>query len=217
MNIIDSEGKYNKLFRGPSQSDTKLLKAFEKAHEIRIFEIELYWKRATYFWAFIAATFAGYFAIYSSVNTPQNDILFLLNCLGIVFSFSFYLVNRVSKYWQLNWEKHVDMLEDEISGPLYKTTIDPSNYKLHNLIGPLSLSPTKINEISSLFVFFMWIFLFIRSISYVFDWEECFKGFNIIVLSLSTVITLLLLYCSTGSGIKKKEDKILFIKRNMPL
>ena len=30
------------------------------AADIRKFEIELYWKRATYYWTFIAAAFAGY-------------------------------------------------------------------------------------------------------------------------------------------------------------
>ena len=34
--------------------------------DIRKFEIDLYWKRAAYFWAFIAATFAGYFALLGS-------------------------------------------------------------------------------------------------------------------------------------------------------
>jgi hypothetical protein len=33
------------------------------ALDIRKFEIELYWKRATYFWTFIGATFAAYGAV----------------------------------------------------------------------------------------------------------------------------------------------------------
>ena len=36
--------------------------AFNIAHEIRRFEIELFWKRGTYFWAFILASFTAYFA-----------------------------------------------------------------------------------------------------------------------------------------------------------
>jgi tRNA A-37 threonylcarbamoyl transferase component Bud32 len=34
--------------------------ALKQALDIRKFEIDLYWKRATYFWAFIAVSFAGY-------------------------------------------------------------------------------------------------------------------------------------------------------------
>jgi hypothetical protein len=33
--------------------------ALAKAHEIRSFEIELYWKRSTYFWIFQASIFAA--------------------------------------------------------------------------------------------------------------------------------------------------------------
>ncbi|MCM3904811.1 MAG: hypothetical protein ND866_24200 [Pyrinomonadaceae bacterium] len=41
----------------------KAERAFNKAWETRNFEIELYWKRATYFWAFIASAFVGYFGL----------------------------------------------------------------------------------------------------------------------------------------------------------
>ncbi|PSJ55947.1 hypothetical protein C7I85_25910 [Mesorhizobium soli] len=33
--------------------------ALERAHEIRKFEIELYWKRATYFWILHGAVFTA--------------------------------------------------------------------------------------------------------------------------------------------------------------
>lgn len=33
----------------------KLREAYDKAHDIRKFEIELYWKRTTYVWTLIAA------------------------------------------------------------------------------------------------------------------------------------------------------------------
>ena len=40
--------------------------ALAYALDIRKFEIELYWKRATYYWAFIAAAFAGYALTYKT-------------------------------------------------------------------------------------------------------------------------------------------------------
>jgi len=57
-------------------------KALQLAHDIRKFEIDLYWKRATYFWTFIAATFAGYFAIQAG-----NDFasVYVVTCLGFCF------------------------------------------------------------------------------------------------------------------------------------
>lgn len=41
-------------------------KALQIAVENRRFEIELYWKRATYFWTLLAAVFVGFFAMQSS-------------------------------------------------------------------------------------------------------------------------------------------------------
>jgi len=57
------------------------------ALDIRGFEIDLYWKRATYFWTLIAAAFAGYFAL-ASAKDPHPDLVFLASCVGPVLSTS---------------------------------------------------------------------------------------------------------------------------------
>jgi len=57
---------YKKLFSHKTIRE----RAIEQALDTRKFEIDLYWKRATYFWAFIAATFAGYFLILSKMSPP---------------------------------------------------------------------------------------------------------------------------------------------------
>lgn len=56
MKLFESEEK--------SEIDKKYIEAFKLAVDTRKFEIELYWKRATYFCAFIAMTFAGYGLVY---------------------------------------------------------------------------------------------------------------------------------------------------------
>jgi lipopolysaccharide export LptBFGC system permease protein LptF len=61
--------------------------AYKLALQIRQFEIELYWKRATYFWTLIAATFAGYFALATS-KEPHPGLVFLVSCIGLVLSAS---------------------------------------------------------------------------------------------------------------------------------
>lgn len=40
-------------FKEDSRTHKMLQRSLEKAHDIRKFEIELYWKRATYFFAFL--------------------------------------------------------------------------------------------------------------------------------------------------------------------
>jgi hypothetical protein len=66
------------------EGKTKKGEALKYALEIRSFEIDLYWKRATYFSAFIGATLAGYGAVQAS-SIPTKSVA--LSCLGLVFSF----------------------------------------------------------------------------------------------------------------------------------
>ena len=116
--------RYDELFKADINIHKEALK---QAYEIRKFEIELYWKRATYFWTFIGATFVGYAAFYNAASSstapnPNRDfILILISCVGFVFSVAWHCVNKGSKYWQENWENHVELLEDQVFGPLYKT------------------------------------------------------------------------------------------------
>lgn len=96
--------------------------ALIRAHEIRKFEIELYWKRATYFWVLQAAVFA---AIGLTWHAKELEIPLVIPvafaALGLVTSVAGVLSAKGSKFWQENWEHHIDMLEDEFEGRLHKT------------------------------------------------------------------------------------------------
>lgn len=134
----------------------KAERAFEKAWATRNFEIEMYWKRATYFWAFIASCFVGYFSLISSENYTKYDKfnhveVYFLICIGLVLSLAWHLTNLGSKSWQRHWEVHVDLLEDAFTGPLYKTVHPESTY-----------SVSKINEIVSFTFVLIWILLGVK-------------------------------------------------------
>src|SRR5712675_537808 len=78
---------------------------------VRKFEIDLYWKRATYFWAFQAISFA---ALGLSIKDGEPHIgIALLGAaaLGALTGFTGWLTAKGSKFWQENWEAHVEMLE----------------------------------------------------------------------------------------------------------
>lgn len=152
-----SRGKYLEMFPpGPLREE-----ALKYAHDIRKFEIELYWKRATYFWTFIAAAFAGYFALQKDGDYAN---LYVVCGLGFTFSLALYLVNRGSGAWQRNWEAHVDLLEDAITGPLYKTLINRRTYKLLHLAEPYAFSPSRINNLLSLSITVVWAILAARTL-----------------------------------------------------
>lgn len=187
-----TEEKYKELFlKDPSIRKS----AHSIALDVRKFEIELYWKRATYFWTFIAAALAGFGAIQASnaQMSVVNDLSVFLSCLGIVFSIGWFCVNRGSKYWQENWENHLDMLEDKECGPIYKVVLSrpkPAG-KLENLEhilnGPSPISVSKINQLISLYVCMLWIFLLFYSLP-PFSTDSPIKGGYVFIISLTIAV-----------------------------
>lgn len=143
--------RYKAAFRESKPADTKATKALDVALDIRKFEIDLYWKRAAYFWAFTGAAFAGFLAVFTGRESEfRSPALLLVASLGMVFSVAWYFVNRASKFWQAYWEGHVDLLEDEVMGPLYKTGFVPPTTLL-DLHAAYPFSVTRINQLLSLY------------------------------------------------------------------
>jgi hypothetical protein len=96
--------------------------ALSRAHEIRKFEIELYWKRAAHFWLLQAAVFTAIGLTWRFAILDLSPLIpVALAALGSVTAFAGYLSAKGSKFWQENWEHHIDMLEDEFEGRLHKT------------------------------------------------------------------------------------------------
>lgn len=158
--------RYRSMFsdRGSWRRPSKAALAYRTALDIRKFEIELYWKRAAYFWAFVGAAFAAYLAILTQKVDGlgidpdiKPQAMLLTTCIGLVFSAAWYLVNRASKYWQLNWEFHVDMLEDGQVGPLYKILLEDKNARFWNPEAPYAFSVSKINQWLSLFIAILFV------------------------------------------------------------
>jgi len=170
MKVITDEESYEALFakRIVDSKDWRQ-KALKYALDIRKFEIDLYWKRAAYFWTLIAASFAGYFALQNAEPQKRSEAsIFIIACIGLVLSFAWYLVNRGSKYWQENWERHVDVLADKAIGPLYRTTLARQKWwyilKPHEAF-PFSVS--RVNQVVSLFITVLWAGLVIRAFPFL--------------------------------------------------
>ena len=136
------------------------LSPLKVALDIRKFEIELYWKRTTFFWAFLVAIYTAYF--YICHNCGDNSLyLILLSFLATCFSFLWYLSNRGSKFWQENWEAHVSALENAEIGPLFKT-IKINDNKFWNLLNAYDFSVSKANIIASILICLISFGLFIK-------------------------------------------------------
>lgn len=183
------------------EASGKRHRAFRLAEEIRRFEIELYWKRATYFWTFIAASLGAYLLLQTSDSGSEKDMLVILvSGVGTVFSFGWYLANRGSKFWQENWENHVDNLENDTVGPLYKVVLSRPRPKFRDsrrlwiefiFFGPMKVSVSKINQLISGFIFIIWGVLLFDAVGKVVSFRlPVSTSVSLIVLTFAALVLL---------------------------
>jgi len=120
-------------------ADARLIKAYEVALDIRKFEIELYWKRSNSFWLIVAAVGALLIGALSAKDLGCNLkslVIFAICLFAAVVAYAWSLVNKAGKFWQRNWEYQVDVLEDAVIGPLYKTVFSkhsPAKEQLYSV------------------------------------------------------------------------------------
>ena len=195
-----------------AKHDEYHLTALEFALDIRKFEIGLYWKRATYFWAFIAAIFTGFFALKAGKSSINPYYFLLLGILGYIFSFSWYMVSRASKFWQQNWEMHVDMLEDEFIGSIYKIVKNPDNLSIIRPLDSYACSVTKINQLISIFLSFAWIYWICDALNDILPYGLCIIYDISAAISISFLLSIIIIK-STKSTLDRKQSCNMFIVR----
>lgn len=177
---------------GVKESDTEqkdLSNLLKKAWEIRNFEIELFWKRTAYFSTIVGALFVSYY-------TAKSELCFIA-FLGSISSLVWLLSNLGSKFWQENWEKHIDLLEEETkSGDIYKVVLMDNRY--------MAYSVSKLSIFLSAIIFISWIYLYLVALSPALILANCNAMLSISILLI--LIGIILLTCRTS--FKEKENKI---------
>lgn len=221
---IQTKKDYETIFKLNGKDDLELIKIVQDTRKL---EIELYWKRATYFWTFLGAILAAYLSLYAldtdKIDSVKMDkLLFLLNSMGLIFSFAWYFVNRGSKYWQVNWEKHMAMIEDKQIGPLFKTTIHKDYYKERwwHLLKPFPFSVSKINHVLNLFFIVLWSmflcdFLFSNygKDGSIISWKSIYF-ISITFITVSTIMGMTL-FARTGGLKSNDKTSVNFDKRGV--
>lgn len=190
--------------------EDKKEKVFNLAWESKNFEIELYWKRAGYFWAFQTIILAGLFAVVSSkdLGEDKNHYIHYTTCLGFITALGWLLINKGSKVWQRHWEKVVDILEDYVIGKLYKTNTNQKTF-----------SVSKINELISQFFMLLWLYLFLKSnfydnVNYSQSLNKMTCDWNIIFPDLIVIFIVWQMYFGKGRG-RFGEREIKFYRRKI--
>lgn len=198
-------GEQVNITKSPCKEKTKWEKAYERACKNREFEIELYWKRTTYFWAFITTIYVAYYNVLTNVYDKEywHFPLLVLSGLGLFFAVAWILTSKGSRHWQENWEHHVYLLEDKVTGPLLK------------IFAPNSFSVSKVNLMAGYVVATCAGGLFVFQVVKFCKHFACMNGVNPFVLyiaicglaALGTVAFVL-----RAKGCVKKDDRIRFGK-----
>ena len=166
--------------------EKKLEEAFQIALDTRKFEIELYWKRTGYFVLFIGAVFVGYYKVLQIERLSDSEkewLLLLLSSLGFLLSLLWHMANRGSKFWQENWEAHIEDLSIALGKPVFgiikcneHTFYNP---KQINKSYPFSVS--KVNQMVSLIITLCWLIILLKDLGLFlvfaknyFDWGKFF-------------------------------------------
>lgn len=183
-----------------------LIKILDRAYDIRKFEIDLYWKRAAYFWGFMIAIFAAYFIVIDPTKKISPLHQCLIPCLGFIFSLSWYLVNRGSGYWLTHWERIIDAVETYLSMSLYKANLQES--KPYRLDSNYPHSVSRINLIVSLSICIVWSLLTVK----IFFNHKL--NIEMIILLIATLFVAYWLIVHTKSS-KGKNEFYYFYERGL--
>ena len=182
--------------KGHTDNSLTLEKLLERAYDIRKFEIELYWKRASYFWGFLIAAFTAYFIVSDGSKFDQTSVTKLsVICIGFIFSLSWYYVNRGSLYWQYNYERMIEAIEESLEINFYKSNLINTSSRF-DIFSAQPFALGRINIMVSLFICIIWfiflgLYFFYPNVTLSFDKE---MDLGKVVLVLVTIIFSLVIF-----------------------
>lgn len=218
-NHINRRKDYLKLFPDDKASESERMRsrALKEAQEVRRFEIQLYWHRTAFFWAFITIIYTALFSVLCKyVDSSCSKYSFFvpaisaLSGLGYFFSVAWHMVNKGSKFWQKNWETHVSLLEEAEIGPLYDVYLNPKG-TLKERFCPTSafdFSVTRINMWASTIMVLASLMCAIGINIWLVREQEASLCMVLIPSFLILILCSFMFFCSDGNKDIKIQDKI---------
>lgn len=195
----DTVYKYFQRLALPEGDASKACQAaLARAHDLRKFEIENYWKRSSYFWGFQLVAF-GALALSTDDGKFTPQIVVIVSVLGAVAALTALLSAKGSRFWQENWEAHVDFLELAVEGRLHNTALVDAR---------VSYSVSRVNERFLEVIFAGWLIAFVSGISVIvfpvlmtLD-DQCARLLQFVVPSLALLFGLVRVIAGQKSGLR---------------
>lgn len=213
--LLDKTRNHNGVINADNLDIEKIKNAFERSHDIRKFEIGLYWQRSGYILGFLsvlAAAIAYCFSVYFKETATENTkfiMILTMTCLavlGISLCNFWRRIIKASKYWQENWEYNIDILEPFVSGNLhkihfYRTDKQYNRFSIHEVV--LSIC-NRINIILYMIVFFVFALIINELLPF---YKELPISKETIYLVGSPLLLIYLLIEFVGLAVFRKSDK----------
>ncbi|MDA0782887.1 MAG: hypothetical protein O2970_11945 [Proteobacteria bacterium] len=173
--------------------DDKWDESLKRAWHVRDFEIELFWKRSTYFSVLVGALFIAYYTLVDNQSEGAKESIeiykLIISLLGFIASLVWFLSNKGSKFWQENWELHIDMIEKmSICNKIHSVVLNKSD-KCWDL-GAASYSVSRLNTLFSLIVCLGWflvIIFLLLPIELINSYQK-WIGFFLVIISIPLVL-----------------------------
>lgn len=135
-------------------------------------EHELVWRKATFFWALFAVVFASYGVALKSLESHTYDsitsstFLVCIASLGIYTATAWVYVLKSARFWYKCYERHIQYLEDEHQGKLYKTFshLYPFGW-LDKIMGFNPISSSKVEQQLGILITGFWALVLVKSFS----------------------------------------------------
>ena len=195
--FMETKKTYEEIVFKATPPKDDIMRILDKAWHLRDFEIELYWKRTIYFSTFAGALFVGYC---SEIFKDAPSMKIIISFLGVVISWIWLLVNKGSKYWQENWENHINLLEEELGNEIYKVTLSRS-FSIFNPFKNFAFSVSQLNQFVVLSIWGAWMLLLLQALPI-----KMSSGCKIYVYLTSMLIIYILLAVVCGKIFASKQN-----------
>lgn len=213
MERIDDNKRYYSYFREKEEIVEKKLdknsieEALKIALDTRKFEIELYWKRANYFWLFIASIFVGYYSTLKT-NDPLNFENIAIALLGYITSVCWLCVNRGSKFWQENWERNIELLSRKMGYPIFGL-IACGKYSATDFKSKYPYSVSKVNQFVNCIVVLFWTIIVIyRSMNLTTTNCNCAKYLCVLIALLILIVLFVFIHWFSKSFVTSRKKEL---------
>ena len=184
-----------------------LKESYDKAHDIRKFEIDLYWKRTTYVWTLIASliTVTGllltaYYRLPSDSDV-KDALIYMVEgvaVLGIIITIIGSKIIQSGEFWQKNWEYHVSLLEPLFSGRIYTTLVNKRASRL---------SISKLNF--ALYILFLGVWLLLSEVMFLITNPGIDASYFFVILGIFILVVFIISFLINIFTYRKpSENKI---------